>query len=386
MIARLFFLPLLAVTFLLISVCAALDMATPKPLRSPSRLWPVPQARDAADGLSKRRMHISNAHSDSTSQTAPSSSTGFNTNNNNNKDDQTPTVTIRLGNRCPKQKNTTRILTNPNGYGYYYSTGLEGTSLNDRFTHSNKSSTSGGTTLDGSGSAPLFNNRTGAFVALKDIAAASKVDNNDQHFLSYLGGAAVPYKAGTKSPNGVSPRRFDNLAFATVKEAAVKDGACAVPNTSYAYKYESTYNLSNTSIPVYCACDLYSLCGCDDFHKNDSFVPTLLSYLGLGDEARNVSKLCTVSIDGATAILINGGLVNGSTKADPKALPVITRVPTSKTTRCPAGSGSDSSDFAYQTLIIRNRLKFSYFHFCLPLLIATLKHTEQTYLVVKPAE
>jgi hypothetical protein len=207
---------------------------------------------------------------------------------------------------------------------------------------SSKSSTSGGTTLDGSGSAPLFDNRTGAFVALKDIATVSNVENDDQHFLSYLGGAAVPYKAGAKSPNGVSPRHFDNLAFATVKETAVKDGACAVPNTSYAYKYESTYTLSNSSVPVYCACDIYGLCGCDDFHKNSSFVPTLLSYLGLGDEARNVSKVCTVSIDGTTTILVNGGLVNGSTKADPKALPVVTRVPTSKTTRCPAGSGSGS--------------------------------------------
>ncbi|KAL3447124.1 hypothetical protein BJX65DRAFT_308191 [Aspergillus insuetus] len=190
-----------------------------------------------------------------------------------------------------------------------------------------KSSTSGGTTLDGSGSAPLFDNRTGAFVALKDIAAASNVDNDDQHCLSYLGGAAVPYKAGTKSPNGVSPRRFDNLAFATVKEAA----------------YESTYNLSNGSVPVYCACDIYGLCGCDDFHKNGSFVPTLLSYLCLGDEASNVSKVCTISIDGTTTILVNGGLVNGSTNADPKALPIITRVLTSKTTRCPAGSDNSNT-------------------------------------------
>jgi hypothetical protein len=205
-----------------------------------------------------------------------------------------------------------------------------------------KSSTSGGTTLDGSGSAPLFDNRTGAFAALKDIAAASNVDNDDQHFLSYLGGAAVPYNAAAKSPNRVSTRRFNNLAFATVKGAAAKDGACAVPNTSYAYKYESTYNLSNASVPVYCTCDIYGLCGCDDFHKNSSFVPTMLSYLGLGDGARNVSKVCTVSIDGGTTILVNGGLVNGSTKADPKALPVVTRMPTSRPTRCPAGSGSGS--------------------------------------------
>ncbi|KAJ0415379.1 hypothetical protein BJY00DRAFT_317916 [Aspergillus carlsbadensis] len=345
MIPRSLFLPLLAALFLLVGMCDARDIATSKHLPSPPRLWSVPQPLSAVEGLWKRRLHHSDADSDSDSGSsdsdtdstseATSSGTSSNTNNDNDDDDDdndTSTSTSASGNRCLKNRNSTRVLTNDDGYGHYYSSGI-----------GSENSTSGGSTRDGSGTAPRFDNSTDAWVVLKDDAAANDVDDDDQHFLSYLGGAAVPYKSGDKSPNGVSSKRFDNLAFATVDEDSVKDGSCAVPNTSYAYKYESAYSLSSGNVPVYCACDPYGLCGCDDFHQNSSFVPAMLSYLGLDREAKNVSKLCTVSIDGTTTILIDGGLSNGSTKVDPEAAAVLTRVPTSRTTRCPGGSGGDSA-------------------------------------------
>jgi hypothetical protein len=211
-------------------------------------------------------------------------------------------------------------------------------------TASSENSTAGGTTPDGSGTAPRFDNSTGAFVTLADDNAANAVDIKDQHYLSYLGGAAVPFKSGDHSPNGVSPKKLNNLPFTTVDENNVKDGSCAVPNTSYAYDYQSKYSLGSAgNVPVYCLCDPYGLCGCDDHHGNSSFVDAMLAYMGLGDEAKNISRICTVSLDGATTILVDGGLSNGSTKADPDADEVLARVPRTKSTRCGGNGGTGAA-------------------------------------------
>lgn len=208
---------------------------------------------------------------------------------------------------------------------------------------SSKKSTVGGTTPDGSGTAPRFDNSTGAFVTLADDAAANNVEDNKQKYLSYLGGAAVPFKSGDTSPNGVKAKKLDNLGFNTVDENNVKDGDCAVPSTAYGYQYESKYKLSTGNVAVYCLCDPYGLCGCDDHHKNSSFVPAMLSDIGMGTEAQNISKACTISLDGATTILVDGGLSNGSTKADPDATPVRTRKNTCGT-RAFGTSGSEDGD------------------------------------------
>ncbi|KAL4961136.1 uncharacterized protein BDV14DRAFT_211226 [Aspergillus stella-maris] len=293
MTLRLTLFTLLAAAVLFLDVCAARSV----PLLS-------------RDLRSARRVHDSGSGSSSSSDstydsTSTTSSTTTNNNDNNNDDE---TSTTSTSDRCLGQKNVTR------------------------------NSTSGGITPDGSGTAPRFDNRTGAFIFLFDDAA-NDVDINDQHYLSYLGGAAIPFKSGDDSPNGVAPKKLDNLAFATVDEESVKDGSCAVPNTSYAYEYQSKYSLSSGSVPVYCVCDPLGLCGCDDHHGNSSFVDVMLAYVGLDTEAKNVSKACTISLDRATAILVDGGLSNGSTKADPDADEVLARESRTRNRKC-GGSGN----------------------------------------------
>ncbi|KAL5051540.1 hypothetical protein BDW71DRAFT_202708 [Aspergillus fruticulosus] len=151
----------------------------------------------------------------------PPQSSSSDSNNENDDDDATSSSTS--SDRCLKAKNVTRIIQNDDGYGSYYSSGI-----------GSENSTVDGTTPDGSGIAPRFDNSTGAFVTLVDDDAANAVDIEDQRYLSYVGGAAIPFKSGNDSPNGVSPEKLDSLPFATVDEDNVKDGSCAVPNTSYA--------------------------------------------------------------------------------------------------------------------------------------------------------
>ncbi|KAL2802980.1 hypothetical protein BJX63DRAFT_413320 [Aspergillus granulosus] len=51
------------------------------------------------------------------------------------------------------------------------------------------------------------------------------------------------------------------------------------------------HTVSGGYFGVYCVCNPYGLCGCDDFHGNSSFIPKILSYFGLKREADNVPKL-----------------------------------------------------------------------------------------------
>ncbi|KAL4920146.1 hypothetical protein BDW62DRAFT_177722 [Aspergillus aurantiobrunneus] len=312
-------LTLLAAALLFLSVCAARSVPTRRDAVS------LPSIDDTLNIVEiwKRRVHHSS--SDSSDSDSDSDSTSSSSTKNDDADDTSSSTS----NTCLKQKNVTRIIQNDEGYGHYYSDGI-----------GSENSTAGGTTPDGSGTAPRFDNSTGAFVTLADDAAANNVDLDSQHFLSYLGGSAFPFKSGDKAPSGLSPRKLDNLAFATVDESAVSTGSCAVPNTSYAYQYQSQYRLSSGNVPVYCLCDPYSVCGCDDNHSNSSFVPAMLAYIGLDTEARNVSKACTISLDGATTILVDGSLSNGSTKADPNADDVFTRKPRTKSGKCGGGTGA----------------------------------------------
>jgi hypothetical protein len=57
------------------------------------------------------------------------------------------------------------------------------------------------------------------------------------------------------------------------------------------------------------------LCGCDDFHGNQSFVPAFAGE----DAPHNRSSFCVVDYQGETTLLVDGTLQNGSTEADPNA-------------------------------------------------------------------
>lgn len=156
----------------------------------------------------------------------------------------------------------------------------------------------------------------------------------DQDRLSYHGGAAVPYLSGQTSPNGVDPVHFFDMH--TIEGESALTGECAIPNSTYAYKYQVPYTWTETSYdeenwgenitttaPVYCCCALELLCGCDDFHKNRSFVPALVQNYDFFRRGKTVpqnsSSLCVVDYQGKTALLVDGTLENGSTKADPNA-------------------------------------------------------------------
>lgn len=70
----------------------------------------------------------------------------------------------------------------------------------------------------------------------------------------------------------------------------------------------------------------------------------MLSYIGMGTEAQNISKACTISLDGATTIIVDGGLSNGSTKADAAAPAVRTRKNTCGTRAWGTGNTDDADD------------------------------------------
>ncbi|KAB8205698.1 hypothetical protein BDV34DRAFT_225099 [Aspergillus parasiticus] len=74
-----------------------------------------------------------------------------------------------------------------------------------------------------------------------------------------------------------------------VSDSVVSDDGCAIPKSTYAYKYQVPYTWMERSddeenwgknvtitAAVYCCCLLNLLCGCDDFHENRSFVPALV--------------------------------------------------------------------------------------------------------------
>lgn len=103
---------------------------------------------------------------------------------------------------------------------------------------------------------------------------------------------------------------------------------CTIPNPSYAYKYKGKWTWSpksegDTLLPMYCCCALHGVCGCDDVKDSRDFVTTLLNYLlvfSVPDIVNN-SHVCSANIGGGQAIIVNGTLVNGSTKADPSIKP-----------------------------------------------------------------
>ena len=148
---------------------------------------------------------------------------------------------------------------------------------------------------------------------------------DDPAYISYLGGAAVPYPAGETSPNGVE---LLDLPYEP-DLSSISSDLCSVPNSNYTYKYKEKFNWTSISfeeenygvyatrwVPVYCCCGFNTLCGCDDHHRNSSFVTALTQRLGLSMSPRNTTDGCAIDIEGETTLLVRGELLNGSTKAD----------------------------------------------------------------------
>ncbi|KAL4954521.1 hypothetical protein BDW69DRAFT_205148 [Aspergillus filifer] len=239
---------------------------------------------------------------------------------------------------CYPEKNITREAHNDDGYGGYYSVG-----------NGQENSTSGGYTPEGSGSAPRWSNESGSW-SLLDGYTVSRFDDVDTTL--YLGGSVVPYPSGQESPNGMTAEKFDNLPYEPDLSYIPSDLLCQVPNSNYAYKYQKEFNWTHlegttgnyeyitTWVPVYCCCAIGGLCGCDDFHDNDDFVDVLLEELGLGNSPRNSSGVCAIDVYDETIILVQGGLSNGSTKADRTVEYLEETVSTTVSSRCMLGTAN----------------------------------------------
>ncbi|KAL4994255.1 hypothetical protein BDV10DRAFT_189191 [Aspergillus recurvatus] len=241
---------------------------------------------------------------------------------------------------CFVAKNVTREA-HSDGYSHFYSVG-----------NGKETSLEGGYTPEGSGAPPRWDNSSGSWDAL-DPWEASYLD--DPAYISYLGGAAVPYPAGETSPNGVEPEEFLDLPYEPDLSVIPSELLCSVPNSNYAYKYKEKFNWTSISleeenygdyvtrwVPVYCCCGFDTLCGCDDHHRNSSFVAALVQELGIGVSPRNTSDVCAIEIEGETTMLVKGGLMNGSTKADHTVPYLNETVSTTVTMQCAETDGSAS--------------------------------------------
>ncbi|KAL4772543.1 hypothetical protein BDW60DRAFT_207160 [Aspergillus nidulans var. acristatus] len=233
---------------------------------------------------------------------------------------------------CFVAKNVTREA-HSQGYSHFYSVG-----------NGKETSLEGGYTPEGSGTPPRWDNSSGSWDAL-ETWEDSYLD--DPAYISYLGGAAVPYPAGETSPNGVEPQEFLDLPYEPDLSSIPSSLLCSVPNSNYAYKYKDKFNWTSISVeeenygeyvtrwvPIYCCCGFNTLCGCDDHHQNSSFVAALTQELGLGMSPRNTTGVCAVDIEGETTLLVNGQLGNGSTKADRTVPHQSETVSTTVTTQC----------------------------------------------------
>lgn len=205
-----------------------------------------------------------------------------------------------------------------------------------------KNSTQGGYTAKGSGTAPHWDNSTGSWSYNK---YPSYLDPPET--LSYTGGAAVPYLSGKVSPNGVSPRKFTNLPYTPDLEEYPSGYECTIPNTNYAYKYEAEFKYTESddddtsrNAPIYCCCALDSLCGCDDFHQNSSFVLAMLKREMDSPNPLNSTSVCAIDIEGETTILVSGTLEDGSTKADGETESLTETISTTGMTRCMRATGA----------------------------------------------
>ncbi|KAL4801897.1 hypothetical protein BDV18DRAFT_147757 [Aspergillus unguis] len=157
------------------------------------------------------------------------------------------------------------------------------------------SSNSGGTSRGGSGARPTYG-RGGGY---------------------YSGGATTPYRAGRRSPLGITP------FFLPVAALAFFPGLWAYG--AYAYPYHHPYHYvndttnRNESLPVVCLCGHYETCGCDD-NNNNTYYESLFN----GTQPKNSSQVKVTDVNGTQTIAINGSLPNGTTLEDADSAAALT--------------------------------------------------------------
>ncbi|OJJ08841.1 hypothetical protein ASPVEDRAFT_34970 [Aspergillus versicolor CBS 583.65] len=323
---------LILLCFVLFAVCRAENVS---PRVDSSLTGLVSDSSTDAKELWKRRKGGGGSDSDSSSGSGSSSDSSGDSGSYDDDDDDDYTYgqvpeDDNVWYSCTRPMNKTRPAENTLGYGGWYTVG-----------NGQKNSTQGGYTAKGSGSAPHWDNSTGSWSYNK---YPSYLDPPET--LSYTGGAAVPYLSGKVSPNGVSPRKFTNLPYTPDLEEYPSGYECTIPNTNYAYKYEAEFEYtesdddSSHSAPIYCCCALGSLCGCDDFHQNSSFVLAMLEREMASVNPLNSTSVCAIDIEGETTVLVSGTLEDGSTKADGETESLTETISTTGLTRCMRATGA----------------------------------------------
>lgn len=120
----------------------------------------------------------------------------------------------------------------------------------------------------------------------------------------YGGGAAAPYKAGSRSPSGITPFLFVGAAALAFWPGLWLYGAYSYPY-SHPYRFHNNTRDEEEELPVICACDPNSACGCDE-NQDTAYLSDLIgdgSYNGL-----NHSLITVAEVNGTKTILINGTL------------------------------------------------------------------------------
>lgn len=143
----------------------------------------------------------------------------------------------------------------------------------------------------------------------------------------------MPFTSGRRSPNGLAPLILP-LAFA----AAIFPGLWLY--SVFSYQYNTPYYYRNVTrpsndddrdlfrrqvtsdngtdttgtvqvLPVYCLCQEFSVCGCDD-NQDTSFLNELLPN-GTAQPQLNESLIRISDVNGTRSIVLNGTLPNGTT-------------------------------------------------------------------------
>ncbi|KAK0747869.1 hypothetical protein B0T21DRAFT_355299 [Apiosordaria backusii] len=160
-------------------------------------------------------------------------------------------------------------------------------------THNNSGrgssgSTSGGRTTTGTGPAPAYGG--GRY---------------------YGGGAAVPYRAGSRSPTRSIAPVLLGASFLAFWPGLWLTSAYLY-NHPRPYTYYNASSEQNETKPVTCACAENSVCGCDD-NDDKQYMNDLI---GNGSyDALNKSVVNVANVNGTSTILINGTLPDGTTAA-----------------------------------------------------------------------